>query len=155
MTPPDSKNPLPDSLSIPGIPPLGAAGVANLATLFALQVNAAGALAAAGQKMLEGMREISQEQMMLQSAFLRHAMSSWAGLANPGPPDSATDERARQASAATDATLDSMRRIVNAACRCSMDALGAFQQHMNGTHAENSGAPTARTTHDQRDRSAA
>lgn len=154
MATPDGTNPSPDSPSIPSIPALSAAGVANLATLFAFQVNAAGALAAAGQKMLEGMREISQEQMMLQNAFLPQAMSSWAGLANLGPPESRADERARQASAATDATLDSMRRIMNVACRCSMDALSTLQ-HMSGTCAEISGASTVRTTHDQHDRSAA
>lgn len=130
MAPPSTKT----NSALPATPAadhaLGARGATDAATFLAIQMNMAAGLAAASQKLLEGAREISMQHFMLQTAFVHQVTSGWAGLAKFGSPDDVGDARSRQANAATEATLESMRQIMSAACRCSMDALGAFHDHL-------------------------
>lgn len=131
MTPPDANNnsPLP-STPTPDRPAGGAEGRADAASVLAIQTRMAAGLAAASQKLIKGAREISMQHFMLQTALMRQLTSGWAGLVNFGSPDDVADARSRQANAVTEATLESMRQIMTAACKCSIDAFGAFHEHL-------------------------
>jgi hypothetical protein len=100
--------------------------------LFANPQRAAEAWLAASQTLLQGMQDVSKRHLMLQSALVEQAMNgalSFLQLAQPGAKPEAVTASVQQA---TETTMQSMREIMTAACKCSMDALAVYRDRMAG-----------------------
>ncbi len=131
-------------------PKLGPLNAFDPAAVLAQQQRIAEALAASGQKFLEGLQEVAHRTALLQTAFLQQALAGLAsvGSASPmglGGPPGRSDDAATQASAVAEATVASLRDVMEAACKCHTEALATFQQHMAGAAAPASCGEPARS----------
>lgn len=93
---------------------------------------AAEAWLAASQTLLQGMQDVSRRHLMLQSALMEQATTgalSFLQLAQPGAKPEDVTASVQQA---TETTMQSMREIMTAACKCSMDALAVYRDRITG-----------------------
>jgi hypothetical protein len=104
----------------------------DLAALISSQQRTAEALAAAVQKLLEGIQDISMRQVMLQSALFQQMIGDAITLVQNETSDTSTGRSMVPNASAVEKTLESMHDILAAACKCNMDAFAAFQGRMLG-----------------------
>ncbi len=104
-------------------------------SVLAQQQRIAEALVASGQKFLEGLQEIARRSALLQTALFQQALAGFAtGMPGVGSTEHG-DDAVTRASAAAEATVASLRDVMQAACKCHTDVLATFQQRMAGTDA--------------------
>ena len=104
------------------------------ASLMAQQQRSGEAMAAAGRAFLEGMQHVATRSFMVQSALFRQFFVGTLALLRAGSGGQA-DQAVRDLGAASDATAKSIRDIVEAACKCSLDTMAAFRNRIEGGEA--------------------
>jgi hypothetical protein len=103
----------------------------NPAAWMGQHTKMAEACAAAGQKYLEGLQEIASQTILLQSALTQQMVKSALSLTQASGAGHSTDEGLRTAASAMESTVESIRNVMTAACRCHTDTLGAFQERLS------------------------
>jgi len=100
------------------------------ATWMGQQTRLAEACAAAGQKYLEGLREVAGQCVLLQSALAQQFLRSTLRLPESSCAGLSPDEGFGAAAAAMESTVESVRNVMAAACKCQTDTLGAFRERL-------------------------
>lgn len=100
--------------------------------LLANPQRAAEAWLAASQTFLQGMQEVSRRHLMLQGALMEQAMSGALSFLQLAQPGAKPEEVTASVQQATETAAESMREIMNAACKCSMDALAVYRDRIAG-----------------------
>lgn len=115
----------------------GPAPLFDPAALMAQQQRAGEAMAAAGRAFLEGMQQVATRSFVVQSTLFRQFFVGAMALSRAGSGVQA-DQAVRDLGAASDATAQAIRDIVDAACKCSLDIMAAYSGRIVG--AETAGA---------------
>ncbi len=100
--------------------------------LFVTSQRAAEAWAAASQTLLQGMQEVSQRSLMLQAALLEQSLGGAFSLLQMSQPGAKPEDIPASVQRMSEGTLQSMREIMTAACKCPMDALTVYHDRMAG-----------------------
>lgn len=100
--------------------------------LLANPQRAAEAWIAASQTVLQGMQDVSKRHLMLQSALMEQAMTGALSFLQLAQPGTKPEEVTASVQQATETTMQSMREIMSAACKCSMDALVVYRDRITG-----------------------
>lgn len=98
--------------------------------LLANPQRAAEAWIAASHILLQGMQDVSKRHLMLQSALMEQAMTGALSFLQLAQPGARPEEVTASVQQATETTMESMREIMSAACKCSMDALAVYRDRM-------------------------
>ena len=101
-------------------------------TLLAGQQRTAEAWVAAGQRLIDGMRELFKLQLLLQSTLVERSFASAANFAQIASADCKTDAVTRAVQDAMEGTIETLRNTIDVSCKCSMDAMAVFQDRMAG-----------------------
>lgn len=101
--------------------------------LFVNPQRAAEAWIAAVQTLMQGMQDVSERHLMLQSTLLQQALTNAASILQVSSPGNSVEQATRTIQAATEATLQSMRDTTAAACKCQMDALTVYRDRLAGS----------------------
>jgi hypothetical protein len=104
----------------------------NPAAWMGQQTRLAEACAAAGQKYLEGIQEVASQCVLLQSALAQQFVSSALSLPESSCAGRSPDAGLSAAASAMESTVESVRNVMAAACKCQTDTLGAFRQRLAG-----------------------
>lgn len=103
------------------------------AGLVTQQQRIAEALVASSQKFIEGLQEIARRSALLQTAFFQQALTGLASVTTVGSAEGS--EAAKRASAAAEATVASLRDVMEAACKCHTEPLATFRERIAGSNA--------------------
>lgn len=101
----------------------------DTASLLAQQQRSGAAMAAAGHVFLQGMQQIATRSFLVQSALFRQGFVGALALLRVGSGPQA-DQAIRDLGAASEATAEAIRDIVEAACKCSFDTIAAFRRRI-------------------------
>lgn len=116
------------------------ADVFNPAAWMGQQARMAEAFAAAGQTYLEGLQEVATQSMMLQSALMQETIKNALSLTQAAGTGQSPDERFRAAASVMDSTVESIRNVMTAACKCHTATLGAFHERLTADGHANAAA---------------
>ena len=97
------------------------------AMMFAQQQRLAEATIAAGQKLLEGLQDVTTRSLQLQTVLAQQTLMNASGLwpwAASGGTERATT------SASMDSVVTSIRDVMAAACKCSTAALATYRERL-------------------------
>jgi hypothetical protein len=107
----------------------------NPAAWMGQQTRLAEACAAAGQKYLEGLQDVANQCVMLQTALAQQFLKSTLSLPESSCAGRSPDDGLRAAASAMESTVESVRDVMAAACKCQADTLGVFRQRLAGNGA--------------------
>jgi hypothetical protein len=95
--------------------------------LLGNQQRAVEILVAAGQRYLEGLRDVASQSLLAQSALYQQAIANLFSFSHAGSPGDGSNETTRAITSAMEATVGSIRDAMASACKCNADMMTAFQ----------------------------